>query len=90
MKKLFLKKISIVSLVIILRVLLFSAVHASVPSPGMDNIDCHAHMACAACPVLIASDAPCEQSFLTQTQVFLQAPPRLPDPIKDSFYHPPK
>jgi hypothetical protein len=90
MKKLCLKNKSILALIIISGVLVFSIGHASELHSGMGQLDCHAQTFCGNCPVLIPTSSTYMNNFLTQTEVNTQTPAYLPDPCKDSLYHPPK
>jgi hypothetical protein len=75
---------------IFMGILSFSVCHASVMPQSMDGMDCQAQTFCVACPVPITSDSPDLSHFLTQFEVFSEKPSCLPDPLRDSFYHPPK
>jgi len=68
----------------------FSVCHASVMPQSMDGMDCHAQTICVACPVPVTSQSPDLSNFLTQVDTFLEKPSCLPDPLRDSFYHPPR
>ncbi len=68
----------------------FSVCHASVMPQGMDGMDCHAQTFCVACPVRVTSDSPELSNFLIQFEILSEKPSCLPDPLKDSFYHPPR
>ncbi len=68
----------------------FSVCHASVMPQGMDGMDCHAQTFCVACPVPVTSDSPDLSNFLTQFETLSEKPSSLPDPLRDSFFHPPR
>lgn len=80
----------LVLLGIFMGIISFSVCHASVMPQSMDGMDCQAQTLCLACPVPVNSDSPDLSNFLTQFEMLSENPSRLPDPVKDSFYHPPR
>ncbi len=90
MQKLFLKHKSLITLFVFVGFFAFSVCHASVMPQSMDGMDCHAQRICVACPVSVASESPALSISPTPTDVILENPPHLPDPLRDSFYHPPR
>ena len=80
----------LVLLGIFMGIISFSICHASVMPQGMEGMDCHAQNFCVACPVPVTSDSPDLSNFLTQFDTLSEKPSRLPDPLRDSFYHPPR
>jgi len=68
----------------------FSVCHASVMPQSMDGMDCQAQTFCIACPVPVTPDSPVLSNLLTQFEMLSEKPSRLPDPLTDSFYHPPR
>ncbi len=68
----------------------FSVCHASVMPQKMDKMDCQAQTFCVACPVPVTSGSPELSNFLTQFEILSENPSCLPDPLRDSFYHPPR
>lgn len=85
-----LKHKSLIALIIFLGILSFSVCHASSMAQNMDKMDCYAQNFCGACPVPVTSDSPDLSNFLTQFEMLQENPPCLFDPLKDSFYHPPR
>ena len=90
MQRLLLKHKSFISLFIFIGVLSFSVCHASVMPQSMDGMDCQAQTFCVACPVPVTSDSPDLSNFLIQFENFSETPSFLPDPLRNSFYHPPR
>lgn len=90
MTKGLLKYKHLVLLGIFMGILSFSVCHASVVPLEMDGMDCQAQNFCAACPVPVTPDSPALSSFLTPTELVSEKPSCLPDPLRDSLYHPPK
>ncbi len=75
---------------IVVGIVSFSVCHAFAMPQGMDGMDCHAQTICVACPVPVTSNSPVLSNFLTQFENFSEKPSFLPDPLKDTFYHPPR
>ncbi len=75
---------------IFMGMLSFSVCHASAMPQNMDGMDCQAQTFCAACPVPVVSGSPDLSNFLIQVEILPEKSPCLPDPLKDSFYHPPR
>ena len=90
MLKQFSKQKSIIALFIFVGILSFSVCHASVMPESMDGMDCQAQTFCVACPVPVTADSPDLSNFLSQFENFTEKPSFTPDPIWDSFYHPPR
>lgn len=90
MQKRLLKHKSIIALFIFVGILSFSVCHASVMPQSMDGMDCQAQTFCVACPVPVTPDSPDLSNFLTQFEILPEKPSCLTDPLKDSFYHPPR
>ncbi len=68
----------------------FSVCHASVMPQSMDGMDCQAQTFCIACPVSVISESPDLSNILIKFDNLSETPSFLPDPIRDSFYHPPR
>lgn len=90
MQKLLLKHKSLVALFILIGVFSFSVCHASVMPQSMDGMDCHAQSFCGACPIPVTSDSSDLRNFLIESSEFPEIPSNIPDPLRDSFYHPPR
>jgi hypothetical protein len=90
MQKLLLKHKSFIALFIFMGILSFSVCHASVMPQSMDGMDCQAQTFCVACPVPVTSESPNLSNFLIKFNNLSETPSFLPDPIRDSFYHPPR
>lgn len=90
MQKLLLKHKSFIALFIFIGVFSFSVCHASVMHQSMDGMDCYAQRDCVACPVPVVSDSPVLGNFLSQFEILSEKIPSLPDPLRVSFYHPPR
>jgi hypothetical protein len=80
----------LVLLGIFMGIVSFSVCHASVMPQNMDGMDCQAQTFCLACPVPVTSGSPDLSNFLIQFDNLPETPSFLPDPLRDSFYHPPK
>jgi hypothetical protein len=82
----------LVLLGIFMGILSFSVCHASVMPQSMDGMDCQAQTFCVACPVPVpvTSESPDLSNFLMKFDNLSETPSFLPDPIRDSFYHPPR
>jgi hypothetical protein len=85
-----LKKNSFLLLVILVGIFSFSVCHASVMAHNMDTMSCHAQKFCGACPAPLISEHPALDNPLISIESFSEKPSRLPDPILDPFYHPPR
>jgi len=90
MQKLFLKHKSFVALFIFIGIFAFSVCHASVMHQSMDGMDCHAQRYCVACPVPVVSDSSDLTHVLSRFEILSEKIPPLPDPLRVSFYHPPR
>ena len=90
MRKLLLKHRSLIALLIFIGVLSVSVCHASIMPQSMDGMDCQAQTFCLACPVPVSSNSPDLSNFLIQFEILQEKSPFLPDPLSDSFYHPPR
>lgn len=90
MQKRLLKHKSLIALIIFMGVLSFSVCHASVMPQNMDKMDCQAQAFCVACPIPVTPGSPDLSHFFTQFEIFQEKSPFLPDPVRDSFYHPPR
>lgn len=85
-----LKKNSFILLVMLVGIFAFSVCHASVMAHNMDTMSCHAQKFCGACPAPLTSEPPALDNSLNPVEGFSENPSRLPDPILDPFYHPPR
>ena len=85
-----LKKKAIIIPILLIGILFFSVCHASVMHQSMDKMDCYAQSYCGACPVPVAPDSPGLNNFLIHFEILSENPFLLPDPLKDTFYHPPR
>jgi len=93
MTKGLLKYKHLVLLGVFMGIVSFSVCHASAMPQSMDGMpgmDCQVQTICTACPVPVVAGFPGLSNFLTQFEILPEKSPFLSDPLKDSFYHPPR